>query len=104
MLVPSMYLPASARVKELLVEAQAAQLRGFKCMFFEMSLDERARGNGRAYCPYFNECLYAHFVPMDIDRLRSRRFVFTEQQIEQLMKTHGKDDLRNANNEELEEG
>ena len=74
--VPSTFLPVNAEVKSLLVAAQAAQLREFKCMHFEKSLE----GGGKPRCYMYNLCAYAHFQPAEVDRLRKERYLFTEEE------------------------
>lgn len=76
--VPSTFLPANEEVKALLIEAQELQLQQFKCIHFEDSI---AKG-GKPRCYLFNRCAYAHFVPASEDRLRTKRYIFSIEEIE----------------------
>ncbi|MCJ1388503.1 hypothetical protein MMC18_001350 [Xylographa bjoerkii] len=76
LVVPSTFLPVNAEVKGLLVQAQVAQLRQFKCVHFEMSIE----GGGKPRCYSYNLCAFAHFQPAEVDRFRTKRYVFTEEE------------------------
>ncbi|MCJ1379195.1 hypothetical protein MMC17_002295 [Xylographa soralifera] len=76
LVVPSTFLPVNAEVKNLLVAAQVAQLKQFKCVYFEKSIEN----GGKPRCHMFNDCAYAHFQPAGVDRFRTKRYVFTEEE------------------------
>ncbi|MCJ1419762.1 hypothetical protein MMC32_006118 [Xylographa parallela] len=73
----ALHLPSSPRArrsKSLLVAAQGAQLKRFKCVRFETSIAE----GGEPRCGMGDRCAYAHFQPVAVDRFRARRYVFAE--------------------------
>jgi hypothetical protein len=70
--------PTTEGEKELLKMSFYKQKKRKLCKWFEFSVQ---LGHG-LYCPSWNDCLYAHLLPTEPDKLRKDTYIFTQDEID----------------------